>query len=298
MTNENKLREIQALISLIDEPDPEIFSDISQNIFSFGIDIVPFLEHAWENQHQPEMQKRIETLIHQIQYDQVCKDLFNWTADQGKDLLRGSLIIARYQYPDLIEEEVEYEISRIRKDVWIELNDNLTALEQIRVFNYVFYEVHGFAGNTTNYHASQNSFLNKVLETRKGNPLSISIIYMLVAQSLDIPIHGINLPEHFVLAYTGNTINPDTLEYSSNNVLFYINAFSRGMVFSYKDVEVFLKQLNQESKPEYFLPCTNIDIIKRMLNNLINAYKKAGEEGKVKEIQYLFEIVNKHSKTN
>jgi regulator of sirC expression with transglutaminase-like and TPR domain len=81
---------------------------------------------------------------------------------------------------------------------------------------------------------------------------------MLLAQSLDIPVHGINLPEHFVLAYTGNTINPDTLEYSSNNVLFYINAFSRGMVFSYKDVEVFLKQLNQESKPEYFLPCNNV----------------------------------------
>jgi regulator of sirC expression with transglutaminase-like and TPR domain len=297
MTNENKLREIQALISLIDEPDPEIFSDISQNIFAFGIDIVPFLEHAWETQHQPEMQKRIETLIHQIQYDQVCKDLFNWAADEGKNLLMGSLIIARYQYPDLNEEEVEYEISRIRKDVWIELNDNLTALEQIRVFNYVFYEVHGFAGNTTNYHASQNSFLNKVLETRKGNPLSLSVIYMLVAQSLDIPIHGINLPEHFVLAYTGNTINPDTLEYSSNNILFYINAFSRGMVFSYKDVEVFLKQLNQEPKPEFFLPCTNIDIIKRMLNNLINAYNKSGEEGKVKEIQYLFEIVNKHTKT-
>jgi regulator of sirC expression with transglutaminase-like and TPR domain len=297
MTSEDKLREIQALISLIDEPNPEIFSDISQNIFAFGIDIVPFLEHAWETHHQPEMQKRIETLIHQIQYDQVCKDLLNWATDNVKDLLRGSLIIARYQFPDINEEEVEYEISRIRKDIWIELNDNLTALEQIRVFNYVFYELHGFAGNTTNYHAPQNSFLNKVLETRKGNPLSISIIYMLVAQSLDIPIHGINLPEHFVLAYTGNTINPDTLEYSSNNVLFYINAFSRGMVFSYKDVEVFLKQLNQEPKPEYFLPCNNIDIIKRMLNNLINAYKKAGEEGKVKEIQYLFEIVNKHTKT-
>ncbi len=290
MSSEDKIREIQALISLIDEPDPEIFSDISHNIHAFGADIVPFLENAWESYHQPELQKRIEILIHQIQYDQVCKDLVNWIQDGSVDLLAGCFIITRYQYPDIKEDEIEYELSRIRKDIWLEINENLTALEQIKVFNYVFYELHGFNGNTTNYHSPQNSFLNKVLETRKGNPLSLSIIYILVAQSLELPVHGINLPEHFVLAYTGSTINPDTLQYSHNNVLFYINAFSRGMVFSHKEIDAFLKQLNQEPKPAFFTPCSNKDIIKRMLSNLINAYKKAGEDGKVKEIQYLFDL--------
>jgi regulator of sirC expression with transglutaminase-like and TPR domain len=291
MTSEEKIRKIQALISLIDEPDPDIFRDISQNIFAYGNDIIPFLEHAWENQHQPELQKRIEILIYQIQFDQVCKDLEKWSSSGGTDLLTGCLIVARYQYPDIKEEEIEYELSRIRKDIWIELNDNLTALEQIRVFNYVFYELHGFTGNTTQYHSPQNSYLNKVLETRKGNPLSLSIIYMLVAQSLDIPIHGVNLPEHFILAYTGNTINPETLEYSDTQVLFYINAFSRGMVFAHKEIDDFLKQLNQKSKPSYFLPCTNKDIIKRMLNNLVNAYEKTGDQGKMKEIQYLYNLI-------
>ncbi len=287
MTSEDKIRKMEALVSLIDEPDPDVFRDISLDIHSHGTEIIPFLEHAWETQHLPEIQKRIESIIHQIQFDQLCADLKTWLNEGGRNLLEGIIIVARYRYPDLEEDEIEYELAKLRKDIWIELNESLTALEQIKVFNYVFYEIHGFYGNITDYHNPENSFINKVIETRTGNPLSLGIIYMLLAQSLDLPVHGINLPEHFVLAYTGTTLNPDTLEYSESNILFYINAFSRGNVFAVKDIEVFLKQLKLEPKPSYFKPCTNKDIVQRMLYNLMFAYRKNAEDGKFKEIEFL-----------
>ncbi|MBW6480127.1 MAG: transglutaminase-like domain-containing protein [Bacteroidales bacterium] len=287
MTSEDKIRKMEALVSLIDEPDPDVFRDISLDIHSHGTEIIPFLEHAWETQHLPEVQKRIESIIHQIQFDQLCIDLKKWLDGGGRDLLEGIIIVARYRYPDLQEDEIEYELAKLRKDIWIELNENLTALEQIKVFNYVFYEIHGFYGNITDYHNPENSFINKVIETRTGNPLSLGIIYMLLAQSLDLPVHGINLPEHFVLAYTGTTLNPDTLEYSESNILFYINAFSHGNIFAVKDIEVFLKQLKLDPKPSYFKPCTNKDIVLRMLHNLMHAYKKTAEDGKFKEIEFL-----------
>lgn len=293
MNSEDKIRKMEALVSLIDEPDPNVFRDISLDIHSHGPEIIPFLEHAWETQHLPEIQKRIESIIHQIQFDQVCSDLKEWLEDGSRDLLEGIITVARYHYPNLEEDQIEYELAKLRKDIWIELNENLTALEQIKVFNYVFYEIHGFYGNITDYHNPENSFINKVLETRTGNPLSLGIVYMMLAQSLDLPIHGINLPEHFVLAYTGTTINPDTLEYSESNILFYINAFSRGNVFAVKDIEVFLKQLKLDPKPAYYKPCTNSDIVLRMLHNLMFAYKKAGEEGKFKEIQFLTTFFDK-----
>ncbi len=287
MIAEDKIRKMEALVSLVDEPDPSVFADISQSIEGFGDDIIPILENAWETHYQPHIQKRIEDLIHIIQYRKVCVDLENWIEKGATDLLEGCLIVARYQYPNLKEHEIEFELARIRKDIWIELNENLTALEQIRVFNYVFYEMHGFKGNTENYHAPDNSFLNKVLENRSGNPLTLSIIYMLVAQSLDLPVKGINLPEHFVLAYTGASIDPDTYEYRGNQVLFYINVFSHGTVFSQKDIEQFLKQLNQEPKPAFFNPCSNTDIVMRMIYNIINAYQKSNENGKLEEVRNL-----------
>ena len=295
-SDEDKIRKMEALVSLIDEPDPEVFRDISLNIHIFGTEIIPFLEHAWENYHQPDVQKRIETIIHQIQFDQICRELTAWIDRGGKDLLSACMIVARYAYPHLKEEDIEYELGKLRKEVWLELNENLTALEQIKVFNYVFYELQGFHGNITNYHAPENSYINKVLETKTGNPLSMGIIYLIIAQSLDLPIHGINLPDHFVLAYTGTSLNPDTLEYSTNNVLFYINAFSKGSVFAVKDLEEFLKQLKQEPRQAYFQPCSNIDIIFRMLNNLAHAYKKESDTVKTREVEHLLTLFSKTGK--
>ncbi len=296
MNNEEKIRKMEALISLADEPDPVIFSQIVQNIEAFGPEIIPFLEHAWEQQPNTFIQKRLENIIHSIQFSRVCTELELWIQNGATNLLEGCLILARYQYPNLQDHEIEYELARIRKDIWLELNDNLTALEQIKVFNYVFYEVHNFRANVEQYHAPENSYINKVLESRAGNPLSLSIIYMLVAQSLDLPVKGINLPEHFVLAYTGSSIDPDTLQYKGNNVLFYINVFSKGNVFSSKDIESFLKQLKRELKPVYYLPCNNTDIIKRMLNNLLNAYQKTQDHEKFEEIKQLSDLFERQVK--
>ncbi len=293
MSSEDKIKKMEALISLVDEPDPTTFRDISLSILGYGTSIIPYLEHAWESQPQPDIQKRLEVLIHEIQFKKVREDLKDWLDEGARDLLRGCIIVARYQFPELREDEIEYELGKIRKDIWIELNENLTALEQIKVFNYVFYDMHGFQGNIADYHDPHNSFINKVLEKKTGNPLSLGIIYMLVAQSLDIPVRGINLPEHFILAYTGSTLDPDTLEFKDNNVLFYINAFSRGVVFSYKDIETFLKQLKQEERPEFFNPCSNKEIIRRMLNNLMHTYDKRKDIVKLDEIKQLSLLLKK-----
>ncbi len=288
---EEKIREIQALVSLIDEPDQKVFDEISSQIHSFGPEVIPFLEAHGESIVDDLAQRRIERLIHEINYKEIHKELEAWVRGGCVELLPACILIARYRYPDILEDEVFREINKIRKEIWLELNENLTALEQVRVFNHVFYSINGFGGNLDNYHSPGNSYINKVLETRKGNPLSIGIIYMHIAQSLDMPVFGINLPEHFVLAYTGTEPDPNTLEKNKQVVLFYINAFSKGAVFSRQDVELFLKQLNLPLNPEFFLPCRNRDIIKRMLNNLVNAYEKEGEIERADEMMRLRKVL-------
>ncbi|MBS4014665.1 MAG: transglutaminase family protein [Bacteroidetes bacterium] len=285
-----KNKEIKALISLIDDPDETVYTEVFDKLIKEGQNAIPLLEKAWENSLQPEIQNRIETITHQIQFESVCNDLEMWLNTE-MDVLSGSLIVARYQYPNLTENEIRYEINKLRKDIWIELNDNLTALEQIKVFNHIFYEVFGFKGDNTNYHSPQNSYINIVLNSRKGNPLSLGIIYMILSQSLELPIYGVNLPEHFVLAYTAKSLDPDTLTINDKNVLFYINAFSGGAVLSYKEIEDFLRKLDLEPIPPYFNPCSNLDIIKRMINNLILSYEKNGEKSKVKELKVLKSII-------
>ena len=283
-------KEINALIGLLDDPDENIYSHVKDKLLDIGHDIIPLLEKAWETKSFGILfESRIENIIHSLQFDAVQKALTNWNTKGGYDLLEALLIVARYQYPDLDENKITETIEQLKKDIWIELNDQLTALEKIKVMNHVFFDVHGFAGNISNYHSPQNSYINCVLESKKGNPISLGLLYILTAKQLDLPIFGVNLPRHFILCFIDNLADESKKE---DNILFYINPFSKGTVLSKREVEHFLKQLKIESQNSFFQPCTNKTIIQRVLNNLLYSYQKLGHEEKVEEIQQLLNIVS------
>jgi regulator of sirC expression with transglutaminase-like and TPR domain len=288
---EMSLKEVIALITLLDDPDEDIYSQVKNRFVTLGPPAIPHLETAWENSFEAIMQKRIESIIHTIQFESLQNALQTWANEDQEDLLKGILIIARYQYPDLDENKIKKQLAQIKHDVWLELQEDLTALEKVKIINHILFEVHQFSGNITNYHAPQNSFINTVLESKKGNPLMLSVVYMLICKELNIPVYGINLPQHFVLSYVNDyanliDVNNKTL---SNNILFYVNPFSKGLIFNQKDIDQFLKQLNLEPEPKYYLPCSNLDIIKRCLSNLIFSYEKLGYPEKVRELKKLDE---------
>lgn len=286
---ELSLKEVIALITLLDDPDENIYVQVKERFVSLGPPAIPHLETAWENSFDAIMQKRIETIIHTIQFELLQKALKDWSVNENDDLLKGVLLLARYQYPDLDENKVRKSLHQIKQDVWLELHEDLTALEKVKIINHILFEVHQFSGNITNYHAPQNSFINNVLESKKGNPLMLSVVYMLICKELNIPVYGINLPQHFVLAYINDyanliDVNNKTL---SNNLLFYINPFSKGLMFNQSDIDQFLKQLKLEPEPRYYLPCSNTDILKRCINNLVYSYEKLGYMEKVQELKLL-----------
>lgn len=291
--SEKEQKEIEALIHLLDDPDEGIYQHIRQKIMDYGPELIPNLENMWENSSLGLLfQNRIEEIIHEIQFNVVHKGLQQWADTEEHDLLEGMLLIARYQYPDLNEEKVRKQINQIRQDVWIELNPNLTALEKIKVINQTLFDLRGFSGNTTNYHAPQNSYINDVLDSKKGNPISLSILYMILGQSLGVPLYGINLPRHFILGYADDFfLNEEDID--KGHILFYINPFSKGGVFSQDEIAYFLKQLNLTNSEEFYLPCSNLTIIERVLNNLVYSYEKLGYPDKISELKALKTAIQK-----
>jgi regulator of sirC expression with transglutaminase-like and TPR domain len=280
--------ELNALISLLDDPDDSIFEHINNQILAQGSKVVSDLEQAWEQSKSTLQQQRIENLIQKIQFSETANALSQWITAGGKDLLEGALIIAKYQFPDLNEKKVHAYIEQLKQDIWIELNPNLTALEQVRVINHILFEVHYFVGNNSDFHHPHNSFINMVLESKRGNPLSLSIIYAILAQKLAMPIYGVNLPQHFVLAYMGGESAFGLYDLDKNKeVLFYINAFSKGTIFNRNEVEAYLLQLKLSQSDNYFYPCSNLEMIKRMLNNLVFSFDKLGNELKTNDMKLL-----------
>ncbi|MFH0893138.1 MAG: transglutaminase-like domain-containing protein [Bacteroidota bacterium] len=285
------LGEVGALLQLLDDPDEKVQTHIREKILSMGPGVVPYLEKAWENAFDAIMQSKLEKLIHSIQFENCNRALHIWYLTGCEDLLQGMLIVDKYQHPDLDEEKVKTAIEAISKDVWLELNEELSPLEKIQVLNHVFYEIHHFSGNTTDFHSPQNSFFHLVLETRKGSPLTLGVLYSIVAQSLNIPVYGVNLPEHFILGYQNNH---ETFSFLNEDlILFYINAFNKGSIFERKEIDSFLQQIKVEPNEYYFKVCSNQDIIIRLLNNLINSYKKLGYPEKMDELKVLLKTVSK-----
>ena len=285
---------IQALVRLIDDPDELVYQQVRDELLKFGSEVLPVLEQSWEQDYYGLLfQDRIENLIHDIQFESVKAQLKMWLQAPDKDLLSGAIIIAKYQYPGLDAALLHERIQAIRRDIWLELNDHQTAFEQVKIFNRIFFGMHRFRGESQNYHTPANSYINTVLESRKGNPLSLCLIYSVIAQSLDLPIYGVNLPNHFVLAYMDSKHSAFGLKQEEDDygVLFYINAFSKGSIFDAAEIKAFIQGIHLQQDRSFFEPCSNSAILKRMLANLIHAFQQVGSAQKVAELQELSNMI-------
>lgn len=280
-------KEISALVKLLDDPDPEIYEHIEQRLLEYGAEVIHFLENAWEQSLDSLLQERIENIVHKIQFNSVKEDLNLWYQSGAFDLLQGAMVINRYQYPDLDEEKIILQLEEIKREIWLGLQYEMSSIEKIKLINHVFYNVYGFSGNTKNHHDPQNSYISQVLESKKGNQISLAIIYSTLAQKLDIPVYGVNLPQHFILGY----IDEGKKEGHEFGVLFYINAFNKGAIFGKHDVDQFLRQLNLDPLPGFYAPCSNVEIIRRIIRNLISAYENLGSTEKVDELKALQDIL-------
>lgn len=277
---------ISALINLLDDPDEMVFTQVSQELLSFGDQVVKQLEDAWENSFNEILQLRIISIIHQIQFQEVKNKLTDWKNGEEKSLLEAAIILAHYQYSDLDEVGIKNTVENLYKQCWLEINPDYTALEKVGVLNKVFFEINGFDGNRKNYYSPINSYINNVLDTKRGNPISISILYLELAERLKLPIYGVNLPEHFIVSYLVLPMQYlDTVDQES--ILFYIDPFNKGSLFQYEDIADYLAKLKIEMQDKFYLPCDKLTVVNRLINNLIFGYSKNGQLGKVEELKIL-----------
>ncbi|EPR68732.1 hypothetical protein ADICYQ_2118 [Cyclobacterium qasimii M12-11B] len=269
-------------MSLLDDGDQEVKEHVRDKILSLGNKIIPFLENKWEGSFNPELQKEIEEIVHDMQFNLLMERLTDWTNSEEKELLEGLWIINTYLYPELEFEQLNGLMQQIYFDVWTNFKNELSVYDKIKLINNVMFNDLKFSANTKNFHSPANSMIKTVLETKKGNPISLCSVYLLVAKKLGLPVYGVNLPNLFVLTY------------KSGKFKFYINAFNKGLIFTKQDINNYLDHLKLDPKPEYYEPCENIEIIRRVIRNLIYSFEKIGDLDKSKEVSQLLKIVDKN----
>ena len=269
-------REIRSLVSLID--DNEVYETVFAKIVDLGDEVINILDEELEVTLDVVKNNRLQAAYNQIILNSCIAEMREWKKNNARNLFRGLTIISRLRYPQLDLAFVNQEINRLKDSLWLELNDNLTALEKVRILNNVFFDMYGFTGDTKDFFNPKNSFLIDVLKRKKGNPITMSSLYSIVAQSVGIPIYGINLPRHFIVAYADSLLRHPYASVKRNEILFYVNPFAKGEIYSQKEVLGFLNKLNIKTKDELLLPCSNKITLQRTLNNLILIYKNNGDK--------------------
>lgn len=270
-----KESELKALVTLLEDEDEEIVTHVERKLMEIGTEVIPMLEQQWEINFNPITQRRIEDLIHTLQFELVQERLSDWKDHRSDDLLEGLWVVATYQYPDLDLEELRQEIHELYIEVWREMRDDLAPMDQVRILNNVFFDRLKYRANTKNFHSPANSMINAVLDSKKGNPISLCSLYLLVAQKLDLPIFGVNLPNLFILTY------------KTENTEIYINCFSKGLIFTRADIDNYLDHLNITKQELFYRPCSHIAIILRSLRNLVVSFEKLGDYHKSDEIKVM-----------
>jgi len=263
ITSPEELSESQkaALLTLLADEDPSIYRKIRQRIVSFGPPAADWLRpHTLSR--DPALRRRAQEIV--LSFDrQAADDAFlGFCLKHGEtfDLEEGAWKLAQTQYPDINVSGYQALLDSFASDISESLRDVTAAEDILGVLNRYLFDELGFAGNEEQYHDPDNSYLNRVLDRRTGNPINLCLVYLLLARRLVLPITGIGLPGHFVCRF------------QSSSAEIYIDAFNGGKLMTKADCVQYLLQGNYSIREDYLAPVSPRRILLRICGNLHQIY--------------------------
>ncbi len=280
------------LLTLIDDRDEEVFFAVRDRLLQAGPDILPVLEHALSSSASLLQHERLELIIYQLKIAKLVERTAQWVNAEDKTLLEGWILVSSIHYPTIIPEKIDQLIQKIVRDIWIELNDSLTSIEKVSIINHVFYELYRFELNNQDINAPENCLINNLLVSRKGNLLSLSTLYCIIAHQLNLPIYPIGIGQYIILGYYEPHISKEVYGNDADPYLFYINMEHKGAIIGAKELEYVVHE-NKESL-EKTIPLNEGTLIKQLLLFLKHCYQSAGDQEKTTLADKLLDKLRKY----
>ncbi|MBL0308466.1 MAG: transglutaminase family protein [Bacteroidetes bacterium] len=283
--------EITALIKLLDDEDQEVFKHVHQKLKSLGPEVIPALEDIEISQLPPITHERLDEIIHEIQYETLVSEWQEYLKQEYLDLSTGIFLISRYYFPGIKLADIRKRLQKIKQSIWLELNPNQTPLEQVQIFNQVFYSHLEYSSVQTSKDY-QDLCINHVFETKKGGAITVGIIYQIIAHELSLPAYGVNLTKHYILAFCKRAILDFSLnENLEKEVMFYINPVNKGNIFSRNEIKDYLEKLQMRQESHYFTPADNRSILRELFAYHLDICHQTNDEKSAEELSYLLQML-------
>jgi len=277
-TLEEKQR--KALLTLLADDDPSVYQTVRQKIISYG----PESSH-WVREHtlssDPVLRRRATEIVHHFARQDADTQLLAFCLNKGEDfdLERGVLLLARTQYPEINMEAYSALLDDFARDLRERLDLNGDPHQILRGIDDYLFRDKKFTGDEKNFYDPANSYFNRVLDRRLGNPISLCILYLLIGRRLRLPMVGIGLPAHFLCRY------------QTSRAEIYIDAFHGGRLLAKSDCIKYVVQLRQRFDESSLAPVSSRRILLRICANLHQIYTQKKSPAQMERLQrYLWAL--------
>jgi len=288
MVNE---KEISALFKLMDDPDEEIFNTIQDRLLVYGTPIIPDLENLWENTLDESTLERIELMIYKLRFQDLKDAFINWKSSPDPSLFEGALLVNKFQQPDLATDNLRHQMEKIRRNIWLELNNYLTPLEQANVLRNILFNYYQIKGVEVNYDKPEEFLIAAPLQSKTGNAFANTILYAELCQQLEIQASFINIPKQCIVAfYTPDWDESENYPHPQEYIQFYVEG-TTGHPFSQKDLDQYFSRSNIEPKNYYYKSLSNVRIIKKHLLELAKCFNSPILQYKQRDLNELANLL-------
>jgi regulator of sirC expression with transglutaminase-like and TPR domain len=287
-----KEAEISALFKLIDDPDEEVFNTIADRLLNYGTPIIPDLEHLWENTLDEATLDRIEIMIYKLRLQDLKEAFIEWKSKPDPSLFEGALLVTKFQFPELAIDSLRHQMEKIRRNIWLELNNYLTPLEQANVIRNILFSYYQIKGVEVNYEKPEEFLISAPLQSKKGNAIANTLLYAELCQQLEIQAQFINIPKQCIIAFYASDWDPEEIVPNPQEFIqFYVEG-TTGNAFSQKDLDQYMIRSNIEPKNSYYKALSNVKIIKKHLLEFAKCFNSPTLQYKQKDLTDLADLLD------
>ena len=274
--------EIESLMLLLGDPDPFVKEQVQLRFMELGDRAIPILDQIRVETKNKEEKKRAKDVLYKLTFTSLKEDFAELLLEgvgNRAQLERAVITLARFGNPTLRESEYVKKLDYFADMIRSSLRYNRSEREEMQTFMKFIFEDLNFRGDNKDYHNPANGFIDQVIERRKGLPISLSLVAMFIARRLQLPVFGVNMPIHFMLAFVGEKEEQ------------LIDPYDQGAEVSYDQCYFFLKKNNVTPKPDHFKMASDLNILARCIRNLMHSYERNEEHERVRDLKSLLELV-------
>jgi regulator of sirC expression with transglutaminase-like and TPR domain len=263
-----------ALLNLLSDEDPGVYQTVRTRIISCGPEVREWMRPLVLS-GDPLLRRRSQEIVRYFARQDADTRFLSFCLKHGEDfdLEESAWMLAQTAYPEINVEAYQAVLDDYAAEMREQLDGENDGNEILTVINKFLFSQLKYAGNEIAYYDPQNSYLNRVIDRRTGNPISLCVFYLLLARRLKLPMAGVGLPGHFICRY------------QSASEEIYLDPFNRGKMMDKADCIQFLSHLHPEAREEFLLPTTPRRVMARICNNLHQIYKRQGAQEDATRLQ-------------